>query len=237
VSYAEQLFEIIVSMRMRLLGSTFAVLAALSCTLLSSSSAEPLHVTNVRVESVLKAWNYPVGQVNGAFDQSTRQAMCAWRDMAGRNVTHSLPSIQERFLIDRAVRPKVPDRLVVGLNVSIACQVVIWVVEDKVTGERQIHKVFQATTGMQDYPTRIGTYHIYAQRNEWQESDLYPGAMMYRPKYFDRGQAFHGSATDALVVPYPASHGCVRMLHSAIKELWTANVGVGTIVKVYGVWS
>ena len=229
-------FEIIVTMRIRLVGSSLALASVLSFSIAAPSSAVSKHVTNLRVESVLKAWNFPVGPANGYFDQSTRQAMCAWRDLAGRNVTHSMPSIQERFMLNRAVRPKVPARLVVGLNVNIACQVVIWVVKDKVTGEHQIRKVFKATTGSSEFPTRTGTYHIYAQRNEWQESDLYPGAMMYRPKYFNGGQAFHGSATDSLVVPYPASHGCVRMLHSAIKELWNANIGLGTAVKVYGEW-
>jgi len=237
VRFDDGLLEIIVIMRTRLVGSTLALLSVLSCSLVAPASAGPQHVNNVRVESVLKAWNFPVGAANGLFDQSTRQALCAWRDLAGRNVTHSLPSIQERFMINRAVRPKVPARLVVGLNVNIACQVVIWVIKDKVTGEHKVRKVFQATTGMSEFPTRTGTYHIYAQTNDWQESDLYPGAMMYRPKYFDGGQAFHGSATDALIVPYPASHGCVRMLHSAIKELWYSNVGIGTMVKVYGVWS
>jgi lipoprotein-anchoring transpeptidase ErfK/SrfK len=47
----------------------------------------------------------------------------------------------------------------------------------------------------------------------------------------------HGSATDALVLPYPASHGCVRMLHSAIDELWANGVGIGTKVLVYGNWN
>jgi len=223
-------------MRLRLVSTSLIVVSALSFTLVSPASAVSKHVTNLRVESVLKAWNFPVGAANGYFDQSTRQALCAWRDLAGRNVTHSLPSIQEKFMINRAIRPKVPARLVVGLNVNITCQVVIWVVKDKITGEHKVRKVFQATTGMSEFPTRTGTFRIYGQRNEWQESDLYPGAMMYRPKYFDGGQAFHGSATDALVVPYPASHGCVRMLHSAIKELWYSNVGIGTQVKVYGYW-
>ena len=229
-------FEIIIGMRRCLASCSLGIVSVLSLICISPASAVPKHVTNMRVESVLKAWNFPVGAANGYFDQSTRQALCAWRDLVGRNVTHSLPSIRERFMINRAVRPKVPARLVVGLNVNISCQVVIWVVKDKVTGEHKIRKVFQATTGSSEFPTRTGTYHIYAQRNEWQESDLYPGAMMYRPKYFNGGQAFHGSATDLLVVPYPASHGCVRMLHSAIKELWYSRVGLGTAVKVYGAW-
>ena len=89
---------------------------------------------------------------------------------------------------------------------------------------------------MAGYETPIGNYRIFSQVNRWQESGLYPGAMMYRPKYFNGGRAIHGSATDALVKTYPASHGCVRMLHNAIDQLWTAGVGIGTPIQVYGKW-
>lgn len=200
------------------------------------ANASTKHVPNIRVEQVLKAWGFPVGQVDGVFDNRTRQSMCVWRDLTGNNESHALPSIRERFLIHRAIRPKVPTRLVVGLNVNITCQAVIWVKTSRKTHAPMVFKVFPATTGSKEFPTRTGKFRIYAQVNDWQESDLYPGAMMYRPKYFDGGQAFHGSATDSLVVPFPASHGCVRMFHSAIDELWRNKIGIGTQVTVYGRW-
>ncbi len=60
---------------------------------------------------------------------------------------------------------------------------------------------------------------------------------MYRPKYFNGGIALHGSITDSYVLPYPASHGCVRMLHADVDTLWRSGVDVGTPVYVYGLWS
>ena len=53
---------------------------------------------------------------------------------------------------------------------------------------------------------------------------------------FSGGQAMHGSATDALVRTYPASHGCVRMLHRDIDALQAGGVGNGTLVRVIGTW-
>ena len=193
-------------------------------------------VSNVRVEAVLNAYGLPTGAVDGVFTINTSQALCVWRDLVGRNPNWAKPSLRERFLLDRGTPQKVPSRLVVGLNVSIACQVVIWVQQEPGTTKHTIREVFRATTGMPEFETRIGTHRIYAQRDEWQESDIYEGAMMYRPKYFDGGQALHGSATDSLVGFVPASHGCVRMLHSAIKKIWKAKLGIGTAVKVYGKW-
>lgn len=193
-------------------------------------------VSNIRVEAVLQAYGLPTGAVDGTFTINTSQAMCVWRDLVGRNPNWAKPSLQERFLLNRGNPQKVPSRLVVGLNVSIACQVVIWVQQKPGTTKHTIREVFRATTGMPEFETRIGTHRIYAQRDEWQESDIYEGSMMYRPKYFDGGQALHGSATDSLVGFAPASHGCVRMLHSAIKKIWNAKLGIGTTVKVYGTW-
>ena len=59
---------------------------------------------------------------------------------------------------------------------------------------------------------------------------------MYRPFFFNGGQALHGSSNDSLVKWYPASHGCVRMLHADIDALWDAGFGRGDRVYVYGAW-
>lgn len=193
-------------------------------------------VSNIRVETVLKAYGLPTGAADGVFTINTSQALCVWRDLVGQNPSWAKPTLRERFLINRGTPQKVPHRLVVGLNVSIACQVVIWVEKNSRNTKNIIREVFRATTGTSEFETRTGTYRVYAQRDEWQESDIYEGAMMYRPKYFDGGQAFHGSISDSLVGFAPASHGCVRMLHSAIKKIWKAKLGIGTAVKVYGKW-
>jgi N-acetylmuramoyl-L-alanine amidase len=52
---------------------------------------------------------------------------------------------------------------------------------------------------------------------------------MWRPNYFYRGYALHGSAS---VPAYPASHGCVRVTVAAMNRLWSL-LRVGMPVSVY----
>lgn len=101
---------------------------------------------------------------------------------------------------------------------------------------RYVRRVMQVSTGMPGYQTRIGIFKGTWRFDGWWQSTIYPDGKMYRPIFFNGGQALHGSLTDDLVHWYPASHGCVRMLHSDIDALWAGGVGHGTPVRVYGVW-
>jgi len=193
-------------------------------------------ITYRQMELLLSHAGYPVGHVDGYLDNDTRRALCLWRDYSGTNVSRKMPSMRERFLLAKVTRPKVPARLVTGLNISRTCQAVTWVSFSNLKQARYVKAIYKASTGQPGFETRTGSFHVYAQVDKWMESDLYPGAMMYRPKFFSGGQAFHGSWNDSLVLPYPASHGCVRMLHSSIDYMWSHGVGIGTKVLVYGDW-
>lgn len=199
-------------------------------------AAEAVKVSDLRIEMSLERTGYPVGRVDGVLDQDTRRAICLWRDFSGQNISRNLPSLKERTLIAWTSKPIVPGRLVTGLNISRTCQSVTLVSNSKFKKERFVKKMFKASTGQPGFETRKGSFRIYSQVDKWIESDLYPGSMMYRPKFFSGGQALHGSWSDSLVLPYPASHGCVRMLHSSIDYLWSHGVGIGTKVLVYGNW-
>lgn len=48
----------------------------------------------------------------------------------------------------------------------------------------------------------------------WQRAPL---GTLYRPGYYDRGWAVHGSTS---IPPYPASHGCSRISTAACDHLW-----------------
>jgi peptidoglycan hydrolase-like protein with peptidoglycan-binding domain len=52
----------------------------------------------------------------------------------------------------------------------------------------------------------------------WRTGDL---GDIYRPKYFNKGIALHGSYK---IPNYPASHGCVRMSTPAMDFLWSADL-------------
>jgi lipoprotein-anchoring transpeptidase ErfK/SrfK len=82
----------------------------------------------------------------------------------------------------------------------------------------------------------VGVHRIFVTHRVWRTSTIYPEARMYKPMQFSGGQALHGSATDRLVKAYPASHGCVRMLHRDIDAMQAGGVGTGTLVRVYGRW-
>lgn len=216
--------------------SCFVVAMTLMATFVIQTPASAAYISNTQVEVALSKAGYPVGRVNGYFDQYTRRALCMWRDLSGRNINRDYPTPAERVQISQAVRPVPTRRLALGLNVSRTCQALTWVRQNPTTRARYIQAIYEVSTGMSTHPTPKGLFKIYSQFNGWQESKLYPGAMMYRPKYFYHGYALHGSATDSLVHTYPASHGCTRMLHRSIDQLWLNKVGIGTQVFIYGDW-
>lgn len=103
-----------------------------------------------------------------------------------------------------------------------------------------VKRVMPVSTGMTTPSGRLethpGTFRVNWAVDRWWQSTIYPDGKMYRPFFFDGGQALHGSASDALVHTYPASHGCVRMLHADIDALWDSDFGPGDTVRVYGDW-
>ena len=121
--------------------------------------------------------------------------------------------------------------MVPGVNISITCQAVFWV-----SPQDTYRRIMPGSSGMQGFRTRLGTWRVFITRTTWRYSTIYPEARMYKPMQFSGGQAIHGSATDALVKTYPASHGCVRMLHRDIDALQAGGVRNGTLVKVFGTW-
>jgi hypothetical protein len=185
-----------------------------------------------QVESALSRLGLPTGWVNGTYDQSTRRAVCAWRVVTGRTAHRGLPTAKEaRAIVAMRRLPKAPSSMVTGVNVGVTCQAAFWV-----SASDTYRRVMPASTGMAGYRTRVGTWRVFITHHTWRYSTIYPEARMYKPMQFSGGQAMHGSATDALVKTYPASHGCVRMLHRDIDALQAAGVGNGSLVRVFGTW-
>jgi len=184
------------------------------------------------VERKLHRLGLPVGSVSKQYDMYSNRAFCAWRELTGRKVKHSALSKNEKRAVVTTSMFLIPNYMVDGMNVSIACQVNYWIDKNK-AGYRYIRGVFPVSSGQSGW-TPQGRYSISHQIDGWHESTQFEGAMMYRPKYFNGGIALHGSISDSLVLPYPASHGCVRMLHKDIDKLWKAGVNPGTPVLVYG---
>jgi hypothetical protein len=181
------------------------------------------------VERRLDQLDVPVGAVDGVDDARTRQALCAWRDMAGftpsRNgLTKGLANSILRA--HRLPNPKRSD----GLYVNKTCQILFQVVHSN------YRRVVWASSGQPGYETPNGTGAIFRKLKGPVESTLYPGAFMYHPMFFFPSRpaiALHGSASNDLVLPYPASHGCVRVWRPDIFKIWKESP-LGTKVQVYG---
>ena len=184
------------------------------------------------VESALARLGLPTGSADGRYDARTRRAVCAWRTVTGRSAGRSLPSQSEAAaIVATAGLPSAQGSMVTGMNVSITCQAAFWV-----GANREYRRVMAATTGKKGFRTRLGTHRVFRTHSVWRYSTIYPEARMYKPMQFSGGQALHGSATDRLVTTYPASHGCVRMLHRDIDAMQAGGVGIGTLVRVFGAW-
>lgn len=181
------------------------------------------------IEHRLDALGVPVGQVDGVVDARSKQAFCAWRDMAGQSPNRrglNKKLVSSVMHHSKLPRPQRPD----GLYVNKTCQVLLQV------KNHRFKRVVWVSTGAPGYETPSATGHIFRKVDGWVESSLYPGAFMLNPMFFlpERpGIALHGSATNDLVHPYPASHGCVRTWRPEILRIYDESP-IGTRVKVYG---
>lgn len=133
----------------------------------------------------------------------------------------------EILALQEITEPTLPDLAVEGVNVNLTCQYAYFVRAGQIT------KLFPISSGRPGHETKPGVFKIWYQYNHWWESTLYPGAMMYRPKYFDGDRAFHGLKSDTSVRPYPDSHGCLRTKKTMMDYLWKTMVKTDQ-VRVYG---
>lgn len=197
----------------------------------------PLKLPKMKqVHEQMRKLKFPVTSTDGRTDINTVRSVCTWRDLTSGTSSRGGIKDRERHAIMATRQLPVRKGLVTGLNINLTCQTVIWVTKDSKSGDRRIKAVYAASSGRSGFGTPTGTYRIYRETNRWHESTTYPGAMMYRPKYFRGGVALHGSISDTYVRSYPDSSGCIRMLKKDVDALWRANVGVGTPVRVYGKW-
>ena len=61
--------------------------------------------------------------------------------------------------------------------------------------------------------------------------DRSPLGTLWRPRYFYRGYAIHGSRS---IPGYPASHGCARLHNKAIDFIWAHNLApIGRQIWIY----
>ena len=196
--------------------------------------------------------------VDGQSGRVTRQRLCAARVALNIPVSRNdmePGSLEEIALMQTNTLPTPPTAPVQAGRWALidqTCQIMF--VGD---GPNNVVFVFQTSTGLPQYPTRdqaasrVFRYDPATANNGWHDSTQYPAASdnplngnMYKPLYFDNGQAIHGANT---VPTSPASHGCARLhvgdqntlinwlgLGDQRAQIWNDRGRIGLTVTIQG---
>jgi len=168
--------------------------------------------------SVLSQFGFPELRIDGDYGDFTRQAACLTRAVTGQEVTRVEVSVVDdvQFFTstDISLPDKVADHAGKILYSPIECQGIIAVESG------QIARILPTSTGEQGHETREFDKMAYLLRpsldnDGWHNSSTFPAAEdnplngnMYKPLYFDGGQAIHGANN---VPAEPKSKGCLRL--------------------------
>lgn len=173
---------------------------------------------------------YWLGAPDGVFGGLTQQAVFAVQKAAGIG-RDGVVGPKTRAALAAGTRPgsRVGGT---GIEIDLDRQLLL-VVRDGVvtrilntsTGNGEEY-VSSGTTKIARTPT--GSFAVYREVDALEVAEL---GELYRPKYFYKGYAVHGSPS---VPPYAASHGCARVTNAAITMIWNRGyLDIGTPVTVY----
>lgn len=176
---------------------------------------------------------YFLPSVDGDFGPATQQAVWALQKAAGA-ARDGLVGPVTQAALDAGTRPAPRSTAGRVIEVDLHRQLVLAVDDGVVT------RIINASSGNGELYdangrqlrafTPTGDFTVVRQIDAMHESSLGLG-QMYRPKYFLKGWAVHGSTS---VPPWPASHGCVRVSNAAISWIWDAwGAPIGTPLLVY----
>jgi N-acetylmuramoyl-L-alanine amidase len=177
----------------------------------------------------LKYWS---GSADGSFGHLTQQAVFALQKVAGLTRDGVVGARTYAAIADGA-RPSRKITSGVGFEVNLSRQIII-----ATTGGKLSYILNTSTGSGERYysggrwktaTTPKGSFSMFRfYSSGWQSGPL---GNMYRPGYYDRGWAIHGSTS---IPTYPASHGCCRISVGASDMLWSRSWFVdGRRVLVY----
>lgn len=174
----------------------------------------------VRLQHRLATLHYDVGPIDGIFGSSTYHGVVAFQKVNGL-VRDGIVGPRTWAALAHPVIPR-PRRWLSGssLEVNLTRQVVY------LARQGVVLRILDASTGKASTPTPTGNFSVYRRIDGWRQSPL---GLLWRPNYFYRGYAVHGSTS---VPAYPASHGCVRVTVPAMNRLWSL-LRIGMPVSVY----
>ena len=172
------------------------------------------------LQDKLTSLGFWLGPANGAFGRLTQQAVMAFQKANGLHRDGSAGPATLAALTT-AARPT-PRSTVDGIDIDLSRQILM-VVEGG-----QVKWTINTSTGKPSTPTVPGDFKVLRQIDGVRHV---PDGDLYRPKYFNGGDAIHGSPS---IPGYAASHGCSRVSNPAMDFLWASgNLEVGTPVRVH----
>ncbi|MFA5774118.1 MAG: L,D-transpeptidase family protein [Ilumatobacteraceae bacterium] len=164
--------------------------------------------------------------VDGNYDNTTRQAVMAFQKYYRLRPTGSINTATAWLLDRQKIRPRGQSTSGSQAEVDKSRQLVflvhdgqtVFILNASTGDDRKYTEPDGNTPGVMISGTAItpeGKFRINRERPEgWWIGDL---GQIYRPKYFSGGIAIHGSYS---VPAYPSSHGCVRVSTAAMDMIW-----------------
>ncbi|MFC5382325.1 L,D-transpeptidase family protein, partial [Aquipuribacter nitratireducens] len=163
---------------------------------------------------------YWLGEVDGSYGPLTTQAVLALQKAAGLQRDGVLgPRTQAALAAGTRPQARGGD----GVEIDLDRQLLL-----VVRGGR-VELALNTSTGTGGrWPTPTGRYAVERAIDGMREAPL---GDLWRPRYFNRGIAVHGSPS---IPAYPASHGCARVSFAAMDMLWARDLmPIGSSVHVY----
>lgn len=160
-----------------------------------------------------------VPSIDGTYGSVTAQAVMAFQKSAGL-ARDGIAGPDTLAALDTAA-PVVAREAGDHIEIDLERQLMI-----VVHGDRTV--AFNTSTGAEGWRTPTGRFAILREIDGMRHAEL---GDLYRPKYFNRGIALHGSPS---IPGYPASHGCARLHDAVVDHIWAEGLApVGTPVWVY----
>lgn len=207
-----------------------AMMAAGSINVFASGNAELRRAKTFEAEQILAGLGYWITTIDGASDDSTRQAIIAFQKVEGLKRTGVLND-QVLDALRNASRPIAKYDGAAHVEIDITRQVILLVGDDG-----QVTRVLSTSTGSGERYFSQGRWdRAYTPRGRFVISRQIHGirkaplGTIYNPSYFNGGIAIHGSNSVPVTA---ASHGCARIPRFADKD-FVDMVSIGMTVYVY----
>lgn len=211
--------------RRRVLLTAGTVSAALALGVGTADAAPPTLRRGARGAAVttlqrdLSRLKYWCGAADGSFGHLTQQAVWALQKAAGLT-RDGVVGPKTYAAISRGVQPPRQKPGGYGFEVDLSLQVIT------ATWNGTLRYILNTSTGngeryysggrWKTATTPKGDFRMFRfHSGGWQSGPL---GNLYRPAYYDRGWAIHGSTS---IPPSPASHGCCRISVRAADLLWS----------------